>query len=128
MRDEYTECTSLCQPGDFVCIAVCNREYNENIENCPCNANCPRGCPCENYFCDATTTTTALSSTSTTSTSTAAATTKLRALKSNYKTDNSPTDLLLKFKLETSTERLLVLSKKRLFLCSILMVDGSFLF
>lgn len=34
------------------CGAQCEREFFENIDNCPCNKNCPNGCPCPKYDCD----------------------------------------------------------------------------
>ena len=82
MKTQYIACIDDCPPGDHVCLAICNREYEENLKDCPCQENCREGCPCENYSCGITTTTTALSSTTTITTSTTAATTQLRALKS----------------------------------------------
>ena len=56
MKAEYIACVDLCQPGDYPCLALCNREYDEKLKNCPCKENCPLGCPCPDYTCDASTT------------------------------------------------------------------------
>ena len=94
IRDEYSDCIVSCSPGDFTCVSICSRNYDEAlklgwqkfyeatlavhceiyhasklfIKNCPCNENCPQGCPCPNYTCLVTTTTT--SSTQSTQTTT----------------------------------------------------------
>ena len=49
-EDEYLKCVSECN-NDAFCVSKCAREYNEAILNCPCNRNCPEGCPCPNYEC-----------------------------------------------------------------------------
>ena len=43
-------CVNSCN-NDSICSAVCNRQYDENIKNCPCNEGCPLGCPCPIYLC-----------------------------------------------------------------------------
>ena len=58
MKADYTSCITLCPPGDSTCLAACVGQYNENLKNCPCNENCPLGCPCPNYTCASSTTTT----------------------------------------------------------------------
>ena len=67
----YKKCMIDCDHNDPLCYATCNREYDENIENCPCKSNCPNGCPCPQYDCaetePVTTTTSTLMSTSTAS-------------------------------------------------------------
>ena len=45
-----------CPHQDIDCLAQCSRDYDENIENCPCRANCPTGCPCPGFQCSSTTT------------------------------------------------------------------------
>ena len=56
MKANYTSCISLCPEEDFPCFSVCNRQYKANLMNCPCNVNCPLGCPCPNFTCAASTT------------------------------------------------------------------------
>ena len=43
----------MCQIGDNACVGKCAREYNENLQSCPCQQRCPLGCPCPNYQCSA---------------------------------------------------------------------------
>ena len=38
-------------PGDVECLSSCVRELSDNTDNCPCQTNCPNGCPCINYEC-----------------------------------------------------------------------------
>ena len=45
-----SSCVNACF-GDNVCVQQCNREYEENRVNCPCQENCPEGCPCPAYEC-----------------------------------------------------------------------------
>ena len=59
MKDECTECEVECQ----------NR-FKEEYANCPCQANCPAGCPCSDYQC-ANSTITTTTATTTTETTTA---------------------------------------------------------
>ena len=68
----YRNCMYNCDHNDNLCYSACNREFDENIENCPCKPNCPNGCPCPNYECPETTTdvtTTTLTTTPSTTTS-----------------------------------------------------------
>ena len=51
----YRNCMFDCDHNDNVCYADCNRQYDENIQNCPCKPNCPDGCPCPSYECPETT-------------------------------------------------------------------------
>ena len=53
----YNECWLSCAPGDFMCTVSCTRDYTDNLSNCPCQTNCPDGCPCPIYNCPSTTTT-----------------------------------------------------------------------
>ena len=53
----YNRCLIECPTGDFLCIAACNREYESTLEDCPCQKNCPSGCPCPDYQCTDQTTT-----------------------------------------------------------------------
>ena len=60
----YNQCTIACPPSDLNCRGTCARDYDENTNACPCQSNCPNGCPCPNYQCPAdTTTTTSLTTT-----------------------------------------------------------------
>jgi len=45
-----TNCIFGCDSDD--CILECVRQFKTVHEDCPCQANCPHGCPCENYDCD----------------------------------------------------------------------------
>ena len=46
----------LCEVGDEACFQNCAREYDKNLENCPCQEKCPTGCPCPDYQCPTRTT------------------------------------------------------------------------
>lgn len=48
---DYDKCLLSCEPGDFSCLAVCSRELNNALETCPCQSDCPHGCPCPNFEC-----------------------------------------------------------------------------
>ena len=63
-----SECVLQCAAGDNACLQNCAREYADDLRNCPCQENCPTGCPCPDYQCPATTT--ALTSSTITSTTT----------------------------------------------------------
>ena len=52
----YTECTASCGIGEYLCISTCVREYEYNMDTCPCKSDCPHGCPCPGYECQSTTT------------------------------------------------------------------------
>ena len=87
-----SKCIVRCQIGDNTCFGKCKREYDENLQNCPCQERCPLGCPCPNYQCPETTTgpitttttiatttsTTATTQTTTTSTTVATTTADLK--------------------------------------------------
>ena len=47
----YLVCIGSCAHGDFACLAVCNRDYESSVKDCPCQENCPNGCPCPSYTC-----------------------------------------------------------------------------
>ena len=47
----YLVCIGNCAHGDFACLAVCNRDYESSVKDCPCQENCPNGCPCPSYTC-----------------------------------------------------------------------------
>ena len=51
---EFTSCVISCQTDDFVCASDCAREYDENMQKCPCQSGCPDGCPCPSYQCPST--------------------------------------------------------------------------
>ena len=54
----YNVCLMGCTNADIVCLMECVRQYETNVETCPCQAECPNGCPCPTYDCSAITTTT----------------------------------------------------------------------
>ena len=57
---QYSSCILQCPNGDMVCLGGCGREYDSNVETCPCREDCPNGCPCPNFDCsDVPSTTTA---------------------------------------------------------------------
>ena len=47
----YDSCILDCPSADLICVATCARDFQQNIEVCPCQSGCPNGCPCENYTC-----------------------------------------------------------------------------
>ena len=55
VKKAYDICILECG-GKSGCVSTCNRVFNEQLMNCPCNANCPKGCPCPDYECQITTT------------------------------------------------------------------------
>ena len=34
VKTVYNTCVSLCEPGDFICFAACNREYDACLSDC----------------------------------------------------------------------------------------------
>ena len=36
---------------DIYCVLQCDEDFIEGMMECPCQANCPDGCPCPNYIC-----------------------------------------------------------------------------
>ena len=65
----YNRCIINCPPGDVECFSVCSREYQSQLEMCPCESGCPQGCPCPEYQCpsgNSTTTTTQIMTTAAT--------------------------------------------------------------
>ena len=75
-REIYNQCIIGCLPGDFECLGACARDYDENKNVCPCQSNCPNGCPCPEYQCPAESTTTGMTTTTTTMTLATATTLK----------------------------------------------------
>ena len=55
----YYLCTSGCNESDDqpLCMSECNRGYVEELKKCPCNENCPDGCPCPEFECESPVTT-----------------------------------------------------------------------
>ena len=49
----YLQCIVGCPHDDYLCLPNCNRDYEINLRDCPCQENCPNGCPCPNYTCGA---------------------------------------------------------------------------
>ena len=45
-----SQCLNDCGE-DSACRSACNRDYSEQVNNCPCEENCPFGCPCPDYNC-----------------------------------------------------------------------------
>ena len=68
--DSYMNCIKNCSNDDPACISACTREYDQNLQKCPCREDCPSGCPCPQYDCSDQLTTTTSISTSTTTQST----------------------------------------------------------
>lgn len=48
--DSYYSCLNRCPIQDMDCIGQCNRQYDVDLENCPCKSNCPSGCPCAGAY------------------------------------------------------------------------------
>ena len=46
----FTICADRCDDDDE-CVLGCYSDYKENQKDCPCQENCPTGCPCPNYEC-----------------------------------------------------------------------------
>ena len=67
---DYVKCAEKCDVNDFECSTLCNRYYNESLKQCPCQEDCPDGCPCSGYECSDITTTTSNPSTTTTAVTT----------------------------------------------------------
>ena len=45
-------CYDTCDgPDDSICMSTCLRQYDQTMNNCPCNGGCPNGCPCPTYQC-----------------------------------------------------------------------------
>ena len=68
-ENTYNQCIISCPHGDYNCITGCARDYETNINLCPCQSGCQKGCPCSDYVCP----TTAPSTTTTTRTTTTTA-------------------------------------------------------
>ena len=64
IEQEYSACILACEAGDFLCLAMCSRQLDEDMIQCPCQEGCPNGCPCQNYECETETTTEVLSTAS----------------------------------------------------------------
>ena len=47
---QFDQCVSKCD-HDIICDVVCELDYQEGLKDCPCQENCPTGCPCPNYQC-----------------------------------------------------------------------------
>ena len=54
-EEDYHVCIVDCPAADFTCHGICACDYQQNIEQCPCQAGCPDGCPCPIYQCSMTT-------------------------------------------------------------------------
>ena len=51
---KYRDCISDCKENDFECISNCNSDFNNGLRRCPCQEECPNGCPCPLYPCEST--------------------------------------------------------------------------
>ncbi|CAG5109592.1 Oidioi.mRNA.OKI2018_I69.chr2.g4112.t1.cds [Oikopleura dioica] len=51
LEQELMECIGNCG-GNSSCLTLCTVEYSQNILDCPCEENCPNGCPCPHYECE----------------------------------------------------------------------------
>ena len=65
IEEIYIQCILGCSHDDYECLPECNRDYHENDKECPCQENCPNGCPCPKYPCQETTSTSPSASTTT---------------------------------------------------------------
>ena len=52
LQQGLNKCINTCVGGDVDCNGQCASSYTSEIDNCPCNANCPNGCPCPAYDCN----------------------------------------------------------------------------
>ena len=41
-----------CDEGDDDCLATCEENFEIQYHDCPCQLNCPNGCPCKSFDCD----------------------------------------------------------------------------
>ena len=48
-NDFYASCVVQCLPEDLTCASDCSREYEQKLQDCPCQSGCPDGCPCPTY-------------------------------------------------------------------------------
>ncbi|CAG5079760.1 Oidioi.mRNA.OKI2018_I69.PAR.g9357.t1.cds [Oikopleura dioica] len=49
-RMDFTNCRLLCETE--YCLSICDREYNDCLNSCPCGENCPEGCRnCDHPLC-----------------------------------------------------------------------------
>ena len=49
----FMQCTFSCDAFDLACHQQCTADYNDNLQKCPCGAQCPDGCPCDHWNCHA---------------------------------------------------------------------------
>ena len=68
VNSKLLECINNCG-DDLACVSQCSRQFDQDFNQCPCNEDCPGGCPCPNYECTATTTTAAVTTTAQSSSS-----------------------------------------------------------
>ena len=48
VQSGYLLCVENCN-SNTECISSCNREYDQLLNQCPCESLCPSGCPCPVY-------------------------------------------------------------------------------
>jgi len=48
-NEKLVECMSTCE-GEA--CRECDQNHEDDLDNCPCQKNCPSGCPCPNFDCD----------------------------------------------------------------------------
>ena len=51
LQEIRSDCMNSCS-GNSTCLENCTSDFLEDIKNCPCEENCPNGCPCPSYDCD----------------------------------------------------------------------------
>ena len=84
----FDMCIDECD-HDILCDVVCELDYADELKDCPCQVNCPNGCPCPNYQCSTATTTNSRTSTSGMLYSTTSTTVRTTTTASNRTTTES---------------------------------------
>ena len=52
VKENFENCTLDCRETDYNCLSLCNKYFNDQLNKCPCQEECPNGCPCPTYECD----------------------------------------------------------------------------
>ena len=50
-HDDYDSCAKTCAGNGF-CLGLCGGKESRCSTECPCQPNCPFGCPCPVYKCE----------------------------------------------------------------------------
>ena len=53
----YAQCAVGCDGYDYACFSDCTRTLEQCFQRCPCQEECPRGCPCPAFQCSGSTST-----------------------------------------------------------------------